>query len=142
MQRKQRLRRPEQFARVRRAGKTWAHPLLSLNAARNHTGRTRCGFVVGRQIGKAHDRNRAKRRTREAVRLVFGQIVPGWDLVFIVRPPVLRAPFHAVVAAVREVLQRAGLWVAPQVVQELSDASATRPRTDSAISVNLAPDPA
>src|SRR5919202_6187430 len=124
MRRNQRLRRPDQFGRVRRSGKTWAHPRLSLSAMRNRTGRTRCGFVVGKQIGKAHDRNRAKRRTREAVRLVYAQIAPGWDLVFIIRSSVLRAPFAAVLAAVRELLRRAGLWVAPQVGQELTDASA------------------
>src|ERR671938_511331 len=98
MRRNQRLRRPDQFGRVRRNGKTWAHPWLSLSALRNRTGRTRCGFVVGRQLGKAHDRNRAKRRMREAVRLVYAQIAPGWDLVFIVRPPVLRAPFPELAA--------------------------------------------
>ena len=69
VRRSQRLRRPDQFARVRRERKSWAHRLLILNVARNRTGRTRCGFVVGKQIGKAHDRNRAKRRVREAVRL-------------------------------------------------------------------------
>ena len=121
MRRNQRLRRPEQFGRVRRDGKTWSHPLLSLNASRNRVGRTRCGFVVGKQLGKAHDRNRAKRRTREAVRRLYAQVAPGWDVVFIVRPAVLQAPFETIVEAVQELLQRARLWIVADSMQELTD---------------------
>jgi ribonuclease P protein component len=112
MRRGQRLQRPEQFQRVRRAGKSWSHPLCMLNAAPNRVGRTRCGFVVGKQLGKAHDRNRAKRRMREAVRLQYDRIRAGYDLVFVVRAPVLSAPFATIQHAVADLLQRAGLWVA------------------------------
>jgi ribonuclease P protein component len=110
MRRNQRLQRPEQFGRVRREGKSWAHPFFVLNAARNRAGRTRCGFVTGKKLGKAHDRNRAKRRVREAVRLVYEEIAPGYDLVFVLRSAVLDAPFVALQQAVVTMLERAQLW--------------------------------
>ena len=109
MRRNQRLQRPEQFQRVRRDGKSWSHPFFTLNAARNRVGRTRCGFVVGRQFGKAHDRNRAKRRVREAVRIMYDQIAPGYDLVFVLRKPALDAPFSDLQQALIDTLQRAKL---------------------------------
>ncbi len=113
MRRNQRLRRPEQFQRVRREGTSWTHSLFILNAARNRVGHTRCGFIVGKQIGKAHDRNRAKRRVREAVRLLYDNIAPGYDLVFVVRAPSVEAPFPRLQEAVAELLHRAGLWRTP-----------------------------
>jgi ribonuclease P protein component len=113
MRRSQRLQRPEQFQRVRRDGKSWSHPLFILNSARNRAGRTRCGFVVGKQLGKAHDRNRAKRRVREAVRRQYAQLAPGYDLVFVIRAPALSAPFPDLTAAVAELARRAGLWIEP-----------------------------
>lgn len=111
MRRGQRLQRPEQFQRVRRDGKSWSHPLLHLNALRNRVGRTRCGFVVGKQFGKAHDRNRVKRRVREAVRVQYTNIAAGYDLVFVVRPAAAQASFADLQRACRDVVQRAGLWV-------------------------------
>ena len=87
MKRAYRLRRPDQFQRVRRDGQDWSSPLLTLNAASSKRRVSRCGFVVGKRVGKAVDRNRARRRVREAVRLVYDRIAPGWDLVFIVRSP-------------------------------------------------------
>jgi ribonuclease P protein component len=110
MRRNQRLQRPEQFGRVRREGKSWAHPFFVLNAVRNRAGRTRCGFVTGKKLGKAHDRNRAKRRAREAVRLVYEEIAPGYDLVFVLRSAVLNAPFVDLQQAVTTMLERAKLW--------------------------------
>ena len=110
MRRNQRLQRPEQFGRVRREGKSWAHPFFVLNATRNRAGRTRCGFVTGKKLGKAHDRNRAKRRAREAVRLVYDQIAPGYDMVFVLRVAVLDAPFSELQQAVVTMLERAKLW--------------------------------
>jgi ribonuclease P protein component len=113
MRRGQRLQRPEQFQRVRRDGKSWPHPLLIVNVARNRVGHTRCGFVVGKQFGKAHDRNRAKRRAREAVRVQYEQIAPGYDLVFVVRTAAQQASFSELLQAVADIVKRAGLWVVP-----------------------------
>ncbi len=133
MRRGQRLQRPEQFQRVRRDGISWTHPLLILNAARNRAGHTRCGFIVGKQFGKAHDRNRAKRRVREAVRLLYSNIAPSYDLVFVVRPPAANAPFTELQQAVTELLQRAGLWQPPTPPTSHQEASngPDRSNTDS-----------
>jgi ribonuclease P protein component len=73
--------------------------------------RTRCGFVVSRQLGTAVRRNRAKRRVREAVRLLLTSITPGYDLVFVVRgPELLSAPFAAISQAAEQLLRRAQIW--------------------------------
>lgn len=111
MKRAYRLRRPDQFARVRREGRTFSHPFLLLNVAANRRKQTRCGFVVGKRIGAAVQRNRARRRVREAVRLVFEHIAPGVDLVFVVRTgEIAELPFTHVQAVVEGLVRRAGLW--------------------------------
>jgi ribonuclease P protein component len=116
MKRAYRLRRPDQFQRVRRAGRSWSTPLLTLNAAASRRRGSRCGFVVGKRVGKAVDRNRARRRVREAVRLVYERIAPGWDLVFIIRSRDLAlVEFAQVQALVEQLLRRAGIWSAPSV---------------------------
>lgn len=111
MKRAYRLRRPDQFLRVRRAGRRWDDELLTLNAAPSRRRVSRCGFVVGKRIGKAVARNRARRRVREAVRLAYDHIAPGWDLVFIVRSPALTTvEFRRIQSLVAKLLQRAGVW--------------------------------
>lgn len=123
MKRVYRLRRPDQFRRVRREGQTYTSPHLTLNVAVGRRQRTRCGFVVSKQFGVAVRRNRARRRVREAVRLVLPSIVPGYDLVFVVRGAgVLTLPFSSLQREIEQLLRRAHLWsetagaAAPQVV--------------------------
>lgn len=111
MKRAYRLRRPDQFQRVRREGRSWSSPSLTLNAAPNRRRVSRSGFVVGKRLGKAVDRNRARRRIREAVRLNYDQIAPGWDLVFIARSPTLiTVEFVQIQVTVEQLLRRAGVW--------------------------------
>jgi ribonuclease P protein component len=111
MKRAYRLRRPDQFQRVRREGRTWGASLLTLNAAANRRRVSRCGFVAGKRVGKAVERNRARRRVREAVRLVYDQIAPGWDLVFVIRSPALATiEWTQIQATVEQLLRRAGVW--------------------------------
>lgn len=111
MKRRLRLRRQSQFQRVRREGRILHHQFLLLNAARNYRRGTRCGFVVGKRIGNAVKRNRAKRRVREAVRRTFDHIVDGMDLVFVVRTTdVLAISFPRLQAVIENLLRRAGIW--------------------------------
>lgn len=111
MKRSYRLRRPDQFRRARREGRIVASPLLTLNFVTGRRRRTRCGFVVTKQLGIAVQRNRAKRRVREAVRLILPSISPGYDLVFIVRSTeILSMPFLELRQLIEQLLHRAGLW--------------------------------
>jgi len=111
MKRAYRLRRPEQFQRARRDGRNWDTALLTLRTVANHRRNSRCGFIVGKRIGTAVTRNRAKRRAREAVRLIYQHIGPGWDLVFIIRSPaVATVAFEQIQIIVEQLLRRAGIW--------------------------------
>lgn len=117
MKRAYRLRKPEQFQRARREGRSWSSALLALNAVSNRRRSTRCGFVVSKRIGKAVERNRARRRLREVVRLAYVRIAPGWDLVFVVRSPaVATVAFAELQATIEHLLRRAGLWCEPRLI--------------------------
>lgn len=112
MNRRYRLTRGSDFARVRKQGRSWAHPLLILSADRNEVGQTRFGFIVSRRVGKAVVRNRVKRRIREAVRRHLAEAPVGWDMVFLARTPIVEASFADIENAVLDLLRRARSWVA------------------------------
>lgn len=104
-----RLRRPADVARVRQHGKSRRHPLLIFLVLPNELNVSRFAFVASRRVGKAVQRNRAKRLLREAVRLQLNSIAPGWDCVLIARPSLAKAHFVDVETAVRQCLKRAKL---------------------------------
>jgi len=111
--RRQRLTDAERFQQVRREGASFASPLLVLCLLPNAGPVSRCGFSVSRRIGKAVTRNRARRRMREALRLLWDLIEPGWDMVWIGRPAVVEAEFSELQSACARLLRRAHLLRAP-----------------------------
>ena len=73
--------------------------------------RSRCGFVVTKRMGGAVERNRARRRVQEAVRLAYPSILPGWDLVFVLRSTLLmNIEFDRIQQTVELLLRRASAW--------------------------------
>jgi ribonuclease P protein component len=89
MQRDRRLRRRGDFRAVYRAARPAGGKLLTLRAAANGLDRTRFGFVVAKTVGGAVERNRVRRRLREAARsLAFA---PGFDVIVTARPAALSA---------------------------------------------------
>lgn len=116
------LKSSAQFERVRREGRSWGSGLLVLNAARNGSDTVRCGFITGKKIGKAVQRNRARRLLREAVRGMLPAVKPGWDLVWIARPGLAQADFQSVVNIVGDLLQR-GRIIDPQASETSPAAS-------------------
>ncbi|HEX2912621.1 MAG TPA: ribonuclease P protein component [Chloroflexia bacterium] len=114
------LTKGRQFQYVRARGKSWAHPLLVLVAAPNNLEITRCGFSVGKRLGKAHTRNRLKRVLREAVRVRHPGIKKGYDLVWIARNNLTEdIDFWVIDAVVDSLLRKARLleFEPPQVGQ-------------------------
>ena len=111
MRTKLRLQSNAEFQRIRREGHTLVHPLLVLSTLSNNLPYSRFGFVVGRRFGKAAERNRLKRRMREAVRIRVRsrQIAAGWDVVLVARHPLREASFRQIDQIVELLLCRAGL---------------------------------
>ena len=109
MQRSFRLTRSEDFKRVRRDGKSYAHPLVVLIVQSNDQSRVRVGVAAGKSVGTAVYRNRAKRLLREAMRTLLPDLAPSLDLILIARPALASAALVDVREALLHLLQRAKL---------------------------------
>jgi len=101
------LTKSEQYAVVYEKGSSWANGNLVMKALPNGLTWSRYGLSVGRRVGGAVVRNRVKRRLREVLRLA--PLEPGWDIIFIARPPVAGADFTNLGKSVQGLLSRAGL---------------------------------
>lgn len=66
----------------------------------------RLGLTVPRAIGGSVDRNRIKRRLREAFRKHRAELDPRWDIVLNPRRTALAAPFADLERALRKVIEK------------------------------------
>jgi len=68
---------------------------------------TRIGLTAGKVMGKAHERNRIKRRMREALRRHVDLLPAGFDVIFHPRRTVLTIEFAKLEAEIVRILQQA-----------------------------------
>jgi ribonuclease P protein component len=111
VQRKFRLTRSEDFKRVRRSGKSYAHPLVVLIVQTNDQPRLKIGVAAGRTVGTAVHRNRAKRLLREAMRALLPSISSNLDLILIARPGLVTATLEETRQALLTLLERAKILI-------------------------------
>ena len=115
MQSKFRLTRSEDFKRVRRTGKSYAHPLVVLVVqACEVSTHVRVGVAAGKTTGTAVHRNRAKRLLREALRPYLASFTSGLDLILIARPPLVTATLQDTRAALDNLFRRAQILPADE----------------------------
>jgi len=110
VQRKFRLTRSEDFKRVRRFGKSYAHPLvvlIALESEESDRPRIRVGVAAGRTVGTAVKRNRSKRLLREVMRTMIPNIASSLDLILIARPGLSSATLEDTRQAIFNLLKRA-----------------------------------
>jgi ribonuclease P protein component len=111
VQRKFRLTRSEDFKRVRRSGKSYAHPLVVLIVQVHDQPRVKVGVAAGRTVGTAVYRNRAKRLLREAMRTLIPNVTSGLDIILIARPGLTSASLDETRQALLTLLQRAQILI-------------------------------
>lgn len=107
MRREERLTKPQQYASVYNQGDSWVSNILVLRGLPNGLVISRYGFSVSKRVGKAVTRNRVKRLLREILRVT--PLIPGWDIVLIVRPQAAAADYATLKRTVEDLLSRAGL---------------------------------
>ncbi len=103
----QRLKRRADFLAAA-AGARVSLPAFMMQARdrRDHAA-PRIGLTVTRKTGNAVERNRIRRRLREAARTVVGSAGrAGFDYVLVARRPALDAPFPALVSELEQAVGR------------------------------------
>jgi ribonuclease P protein component len=136
-----RLRKHADYQRVYREGKRHSLPLMTYFVAPRKSGATfpeggqpeeyaaatgaRIGLTAGRVLGKAVERNRIKRRMREAIRRHRGELSAAVDVIFHPRRTVLEADFSAIERDVKRALGAA------QTAERQSQERSQEPRTAS-----------
>ena len=100
-----RLKRRPDFLGVARGQKA-GRPGFVLQAAPGPGAEPRVGYTVTKKTGNSPERNRIKRRLREAVRACAPQFQPFFDYVLVGRRAALDMPFAELVAALAGALKQ------------------------------------
>ncbi len=102
-----RVRHQADFDRVYQSKVFAADDVLVATAAANGLSATRLGLSVSRKVGNAVERNRWKRRIREAFRRNYAKFPPGLDVVFRPRKGAV-CDFHAIDRSLPVLIKRVG----------------------------------
>jgi ribonuclease P protein component len=110
-----RLKTGRDFAGLRQQGRRLVFGCLILNwLATPQAPRSRLGVVVGRRVGPAVDRSRARRLMREAFRQRQHDLAQPVDLVLVARASIVGKRLASVAHDYGVLLQRAGLLRGPK----------------------------
>jgi ribonuclease P protein component len=104
-----RLKRRQDFRRVYQRGKSLKNRAFVLCFRPSIKGEQRIGFSVSKKIGKAVERNRIRRRLREAVRLELEAFAPGYDYVIVARLGAKEETVDSLRTRVKKILAAANL---------------------------------
>src|SRR5438876_10560050 len=109
--RSNRLTQARAFQALYRRGRRWEHGIVALHLLPRAPGDVRFGIVAGKKVGGAVQRNRVRRLLREAIRRFLPEIRRGAHGVWVARPAAAEASFTAVEQAVRELMERARVFL-------------------------------
>jgi ribonuclease P protein component len=110
MKQSSRLTQSSEIMRVRRLGKSSAHPLLVLVAlAQNSEQPSQFCIITGKKIGGAVQRNRVKRRLRAVIQNNLFRLKTGYLVVIITRSGVSDAPFAQIESVFMDLCRKTGV---------------------------------
>ena len=109
-----RLRKNSDFKRVYTKGRSCPDRLAVLCYLPTGAEETKVGFSVSKKTGCAVTRNKTKRRMREAVRHISGEIKPGYDVVIIARKRTAEADYSEIFRSIENLFRKADLLCLPK----------------------------
>lgn len=104
-----RLLKVADFQAIYKHGKYVVARLMVLYYQHNTLNKVRVGFVASKKVGPSHVRNRCKRMLRESMRQLLPTLPPGYDIIFVARPPLAKQHFQAVLQEMAKLLRKAKL---------------------------------
>ncbi len=85
MKKENKLKLNKDFRRLYAKGKSAVGGCIVVYSMKNRCGRVRAGLTVGKGVGNAVKRNRAKRLIRASFDSMFENIKPGYDYILVAR---------------------------------------------------------
>ena len=95
------------FRRAYKRGTSMVSPYIVVYALKNRYSDVRLGITVGKKIGNAVSRNRAKRVITAAFRQLLPQIPTGYDYVIVARTRILTVKSTVVADSILKLLNSA-----------------------------------
>ncbi len=108
MHKQNRLKSSKSFDYIYRHGASYKNGLLVLFVVKSKIKEPKVGFSVGKKVGGSVERNKTKRRLREAFYKVFPSVKKGYNYVVVARSSVASASFEALSAALSSLLSESG----------------------------------
>ena len=109
MRREYSLRRNKEFRYVYRRGRSVSDSRMVLVYVITKTPHLKIGFSVSRKVGNSVQRNRIKRRMKEAFFSMLDGVSKNCLLVFTPRESARDLPYEEICASMGKLLKRAGL---------------------------------
>ena len=105
-----RLKLQRDFDRVFKKGRSVIMGGITLKYANNDLKHCRLAEIISKKVSKsAVQRNLLRRRLKEIIRTEYLNKIGNWDMVFIVRPELLKKDFAGLKDIVRLILEKAKL---------------------------------
>ncbi|MEE0859312.1 MAG: ribonuclease P protein component [Acutalibacteraceae bacterium] len=105
------LKENRDFRRVYTKGKSYVTPLLVVYVLKQKHNGLRIGITTGKKIGKAVQRNRARRIVMAAYRELYPELKSGYDIVFVARGRTPYVKSTDILRCMKKQLKKAGVII-------------------------------
>jgi len=98
-----------EFVYAYKKGKKIVTVCIVFHYYKNRTSSVRLGITVSKAIGKAHDRNRAKRLIRATFRECMPDLKCGYNIIIAARSKLVYLPYEKVRSAMKYCIEKSDL---------------------------------